>query len=101
MRGPVTGILTELASRKGYCARWARGDGGLPRKLCEYPHHDKGHLRSHRGRIGADRTEYEQLFNIAQRPDVGVSENVEGKSQMCSRGPPEHLLTFLVLVRGQ
>ena len=77
-----------LASRKGYCARRARGDGGLPRKLCEYPHHDKRHLRSRRGRIGADRAEYEQLFNIAQRPDAGVRENVEGRSQGCYRAPP-------------
>lgn len=69
-----------LASRKGYCARWARGDGGLSRELCEYPHHDEGHLRSCRGRIGADRTEHEQLFNIAQRPDACVCENVESRS---------------------
>jgi hypothetical protein len=78
-------------SLKGYCARWARSHGGLPRELCEYPLHDEGHLCSRRGRIGADRTEHEQLFNIAQRPDAGVREDVEGRSQMCDFLPaPAH-----------
>lgn len=105
MRDSVTGILTKYPPRvKGYCARWARGDGGLSRELCEHPHHDEGHLRSRRGRIGADRTEHEQLFNIAQRPDARVRENVEGrfpKCCHCSLPATCSLFLFYLKVRRQ
>ncbi|SRR6266851_8576205 len=81
-----------LSPGEGYCTRWARGDGGLSRELCKYSLHDEGYLCSRRRRIGSDRTEHEQLFNIAQRPDVGVREDVQGRSSECYR--LQHLLTF-------
>jgi hypothetical protein len=79
-RASVRDILNSL-SVKGYCARWARGGGGLARKLCEHTHDDEGYLCPCTRRNGPDRTEHEQLLDIAQRRDARSRENVEGRSR--------------------